>query len=232
MPYNTYNASLQSDVYIRKALISNPSVWSDKIFVSNNITNGRVRGNPRLLSNGKILLPWQSTEGSTWIGESFDGGLTWTNYNLSSIYAQETSIMEVKTNGDYEGKVIAFIRRSGPPYGYFKTTSLDYGQTWADLTVEDVIVTNYPTPCEMLRWSESVILCVTSHTNKIVLYKSFDEGLTFTYLGYISQPPTTPASYYPSIVKLLEDRIGVAWCENGLESDVFFNTASYPPALL
>lgn len=229
--YNTYNSSAATTLYCTKATVANPTVWSQRVSISQGLNSGYGRGNPILLSNGKILVPFNTINNTTHVGESSNGGTTWTNYTVAPTYRQELAIIECKTSGSYQGKVFGIIRNSNSPYGFYEVISTDYGHTWGVTNISPDIFTDYPTPGEFLRWDDNTILLVTSLNNKVAIYRSTDEALTWTYIGYTDLPPTSPASFYPSIVKLNDLAIGTAWCENDGASDLYYSIAPYPPPL-
>lgn len=226
--YNTYNSSLQTELFCKKATTSNPYVWSNKIPISQNIGSGYGRSNPILLSNGKILVPFNSIDDFLYIGESSDNGDTWTNYVVNDSYRQEMTIIECKTNNAYEGKIFGFVRSVGTPYQFFETISLDYGHTWSPLVVNTEVIPGYETPAELLRWDDNTILAVTSHVGKVAIYSSTDESNSWTFAGYSAFPNSLPNSYYPSIVKISPTLLGTSWCTNASSSNTYFTVCTYP----
>lgn len=229
--YNTYNSSAATTFYSTKATVVNPNSWSSRVSISQGLNSGYGRGNPILLSNGKILAPFNTINNTTHVGETSNAGTTWTNYTVTPSYRQELAIIECKTNGTYQGKVFGIIRRSSSPYGFYEVVSTDYGHTWGAANISPDLLTDYPTPGEFLRWDDNTILFVTSLNNKVAIYRSLDEALTWTYIGYTDLPSTSPASFYPSIIKLHDSAIGTAWCENDANSDLYYSIAPYPPPL-
>jgi len=224
--YNTYDET-NSRAYCRKST-DGGQTWGDKIALSGS-NERRTRGRPVLLSNGKLLVPLYDKvdSGHVYVVESSDGGDTWTEYTVSDSYGDEFSIIEVKTNGSYSGRVYGLVRNSSSSYVYKKTESTDYGHTWSALSDENDFQNPYGTPIDIFRASDDKILAAyTTIGKELVVYESTDECANWSYVRTVVATQST--SYYPSLEFVNSSELIVVWCTNGATSDIYANFEDYP----
>jgi hypothetical protein len=208
--YMDYDAFGGYNYCVRKALVSN------KVFGSK-ITAGHAgtRSNPIVLSNGKILAP-----GYTQVLESSDGGDSWIIYPVSDssiVSATEPSIIECKTNGVYQGKVVIVFRKLLNTYNKI-AYSYDYGHTWTNLAD---LSFGYNTTLDIIRYDDDTLLLFIGTGTGINVYKSTDEGDNWSLYTTFGNA-TIPGNHHPSIVKLNNNHIGYHWTNNDPGSDVHF----------
>jgi hypothetical protein len=175
--------------------------------------------NPILLSNETILTSAISpSDYKEYIHKSIDGGTTFTEIVAvtdSTNQVNEPAILELKTNGIYQGKVMMMVRT---PTSYIKYISTDYGSTWDSGTA--VTTSNYvATRPTLSRLSSDII--VFSHGDSaynLVLEVSTDEGIT--WMPYIIMNLATKGygnitSAYPDTMLLNDNKtLAITWCTN------------------
>lgn len=215
--WRDYRSDFSKDWYIQKAPIST-LVFEPKILAYEDFYGPRC--NPILLSNGKIIAPGYQT-----IKESSDGGETWTSYDIGDavdyIGATEPSIVECKTAGTYQGKVVVVFRNTQGEN--LTSISTDFGHTWTDLTA---IGFEYNTTSHIIRhYSDTLLLFIGGYDLTLLpligvfVYKSIDEGDTWTLCTTFGNGIIT-ANHHPSVVYLGDDHFAYNWCDNKPGSDV------------
>lgn len=225
----SYNATPSDGSYvyaIRKSLVSNPYVFSDKIIAG---AEGS-RANPILLSNGKILAPTNRS-----VLESTDGGENWTNYIIADAESKsvsEATIIECKTDGTYQGKVIA-IFRTGAPQNNLISYSSDYGHTWTNLAYLDFA---HNVNSQLFRYDANTLFlfiggvdAVDAPSGGILVYKSTDEGDTWDLWKAFANNMVR-GNHHPSVVALDNNHFAYNWCNNTTGSNVHIYDLIIDPA--
>ena len=221
--YNTNDGRLSLPYVITSVI---PGLqWRTRIRLSN--SEGRTRGRPILLSNGKILVPWYSwpEHHNCFVSESSVGDTTWTTYPVQDGIGDELSLIEVKTNGKYEGRIYGLIRDQYiSPNSFQKVISTDYGRTWGEIEEEIQLPTSQGGPCDLVRLSNRHILAIYhSPGDEVLIYESLDECDTWVRITNIAR-----GRGYPSVVEISSTHHLVVSCTNTSASDVFGHFYDYP----
>jgi len=235
--YNTMSASTWPDRADHAYAVysdDHGQTWSDRISMYDGI--GHTRGKPIFTSQEKIVAPLCTDHDVNWretLVESTDGGLTWTPYYVTALNSDfnEWSIIETKnSSGEYVGNMYALFRHgSGTYLGY--ATSSDYGHTWTSIADSGITIDGAE-PAELWRDGDSgEIFAFHSTAAGGEIWISSDEGSTWSLKAYYAgrRGYNTPTeSYYPSVTKIDDNNIGIAWCSNETSSDVFFTHMPLP----
>ena len=214
--------------YCRKST-DGGQTWGTRINLSSG--NSRATGTATIkLSNGKLLTALYDGTDGAYVAESTDGGDTWPNeYFVNASIGDEPAILELKTDGTYQGKVIMLCRNVAGKF--MKSISTDYGHTWGAVTEETQLPVASAEPACLFRLSNGNIL--VSYTKggpnaDCVLYESTDECTTWTFKKYVVQSSPNDVGEYSSIVQINSTKLLVAWCQNGATSNVYGNFVDYP----
>ena len=194
-----------------------------------------TRGKPIRMSNGNILAPVYCHDGVVREASiiSTDDGDSWTTYPITtgSAYTyNEFSVIEMKTAGSYAGHIYALMRRAdGASLDY--AISTDYGQTWT-VHGDSGIVVSDDEPAELWRDSEGTDYIYAVHSTGAggEIWESTDECSTWKFKAYYAgkRAYRTYERYYPSMAKIDDDYVGVAWCTNEGWSDILFTKMPLP----
>jgi len=208
-------------VFVIKS-IDKGETWGTPIPIAEGVFRATVT-NPILLSNGDIAFNAYFHDAFCEI--SSDGGDTWTEYQISDHAAlghdevSETAIIEIKTDGEYTGGMLAIGRTTAVPYVYERFKSADYGRTWASDGTETGFPVCKSKPNLYRLDADTILYAGTDYDNaNLILYVSKDEGETWTG-GYIVVSGLS-TSYYPGIV-LHNDDMYIVWCKNYAWSNVY-----------
>ena len=218
--------------------------WSTPVSLSDEITTGRTRGRMIELSTGHLLVPAHILNGSfVRIAVSEDKGVTWDVRGSITCtgLSQETTVVELKSGGTYQGRLGAWIRTSG---GYLYSESEDYGVTWTVVTansLDQTLTVEISTPVGITRLTDDRLLAATTNRaitsdpsdfgGDVTLFVSADEGRTWQRQDPLFYDRTSTG--YASLVQLDTGDIGMAWCTNRntastLGSSVYFDTIPLP----
>ena len=195
-----------------------------------------TRGKIIYSSEGKLLMPFYISDNSdggapysAYVAESSDEGLTWTSYLVASSGWNEWTILETKTGGSYTGSMIGLLRKDDGAYLGI-VTSTDYGHTWSSVS-DSGIRTNGAAPAELWRDEDTDnIYAFYSDSSGGTIWESTDEGTTWAQKAHFAgnRGVNDPERYYPSVAKIDDDNIGIAWCTNEGWSDVLFTHMPLP----
>lgn len=224
--YNTHDGTAANDrAYCRKATVASLSFGTAIELSSGN--ERRMWTQPILLSNGKILIAiYNISAGNTYVVESATGGDSWTEYLVTSLYGNETAIIEVKSGGSYAGGVYCLIRDESSPYTYKKTVSGDYGHTWGAVSDESDLEDAKNSPVSFFRDGDTILAAYTTAGMDLVIYQSTDECNNWSHLYTIASGQSV--SYYPGMVINDDGDMVVVWCTNSSTSDVYISIVEYP----
>jgi hypothetical protein len=207
------------------------ATWTAAAAISAGLHRG-TKGQPILLSNGTIAIPiWDDVADISYCYITDKDQTSFTAYQITDTNGDETTLIELKTNGAYQGRIAAYTRDNDGKY--WGTCSDDYGETWgtgdnATLEEEQLPVSN-GTPISMIRTDRDTILAIYTEDRtelEVAVYESFDEAATWHKRSSILWGRSI--SVYPSMIQLNSGTLWVAWCDNGDTSSVWLSELSYP----
>lgn len=210
--------------------------WTAAALIAGAGDQRATKGRAILLSNGQIALAlWNDTDDITYCYKVDKDIVTWAATTITTANGDETTMLELKTNGTYQGRVGALTRQNSPAK-YHKTFSDDYGATWGTSVVELGLPFNTQgqttpgTPASLLRTMDDVILAFYTAerawslegTHTLSVYQSFDEMQTWSKLGDVHYDRSI--STYPSVIEAARGEYALVWSSNGTTSQVFYDT--------
>lgn len=226
--YTSTGATNACDVKSKKSTDGGVT-WSEPVTIANNRASD---SNPVLLSNGNIIfgsygynngytnyyLPGtyyaviSGDSGDTWSETliTTDGSYTYPDTAVGNV-PNETGVIELKTGGEYTGKVLFLARTFGT--GVLKYISTDYGATFA-AGAADAGLTEFKnrTRKTIFRVNSSTIAAVTtSNRHLIMMCVSKDEGATWENPFVLGVLPVTNTGAYPCSVILNDGRLITVW---------------------
>jgi hypothetical protein len=235
--YNDYDGA-NSRAYVTYS-DDNGASWDSPLILTS--TNTRCRGRIIQLSTGTILIPvHELSADEVFMYGSTDTAVSWSligTLDLGSFTSQETTIVELRTGGEFRGRIGAWTRVI---HGYIYTESSDYGVTWGTSALDPQFVLTGDasgTAIDIIRHSDGRLIasCTEQKTaqDDITIWVCDDESESpprFVKRGPILYERS--GSSYPSLVELdvngRGDKIGVAWCLNSSWSNVYWNTFDWP----
>jgi len=231
--YNEVDASANSTMYCQIAPISTMS-FADKITIKSG-ANRWSAANPVELSDGTILLPCYTNGGNVYVEKSTNDGASWSEITVTAgdttYHPDESCIIELKTTGSYAGKVALISRCEVSPYGYRKSESADYGDTWgAYAAVSTLSAPDVACPIHVGRMQNGGLSAIYTDGYNIVQYISQDEAVNWIYVGMLVDRDSPESKHYAKAL-YYGDYVYVAWCTNSTTSNVYFNKVQLFPFL-